>query len=100
MVANRKSMSGEFEPVHVVDDYYDGPRNGIAEYRGVRHRFRSVVWPAGETWDSEDDRFELLPVIGDGPAVIARGLFRARQPVPELPPGESPLEVQWTIEVP
>ena len=92
-------MSGQFEPVHAVDDYYDGPRTVVAEYHGVRYRFRSVVWPAGEAWDSEDDRFELLPEAGDGPVVIARGVFRVRQPVPELPPGVlRPLEVQWTTE--
>jgi hypothetical protein len=92
-------MSEQFELVHSVDDSYDGPRTGIAEYHGIRHRFRSVVWPAGVTWDSEDDRFELRPEVGDGPAVIARGVFRVRQPVPELPPGVlRPLEVQWTTE--
>ncbi|HSH15259.1 MAG TPA: hypothetical protein VLD18_04435 [Verrucomicrobiae bacterium] len=92
-------MSEQFEPVHEVDDYYDGPRTGVAEYRGVRHRFRSVVWPADDGWDSKDDRFELLPESGEGPAVIVRGAFRVRQPVPDLPVGVlRPMEVLWTIE--
>jgi hypothetical protein len=92
-------MSGQFEPVYEVDDYYDGPRSGIAEYRGVRHRFRSVVWPAGERWDPDADRFELVPESGEGPVVIAHAVFRIRQPIPDLPPGTlRPLEVQWTGE--
>lgn len=92
-------MSGQFEPVCEVDDYYDGPRTGVAEYRGVRHRFRSVVWPPGENWDSEDDRFELVPEYADGPVVIAHAAFRVRQPVPALPPGVlRPLEVLWRPE--
>jgi hypothetical protein len=92
-------MSGQFEPVHEVDDYYDGPRTGIAEYHGVRHRFRSVVWPPGKAWDSEDDRFELILEVGTGPVVIAHAAFRVRQPAPELPLGVlRPLEVTWRLE--
>jgi hypothetical protein len=89
-------MTASFEPVHSVGEYYDGPRTGVADFHGVRHFFRSVGWPAGAEWDSEDDRFELTPETG-GPTVIAHGTFRARQPVPSLPPGVlRPLEVQWS----
>lgn len=92
-------MGGQFEPVHAVEDYYDGPRTGVAEYHGVRYKFRSVAWPGGENWDSDDDRFELSPETGDGPVVIAHAAFRVRQPAPSLPPGVMrPLEVQWTVE--
>jgi hypothetical protein len=28
-----------FEPVHTVDDYYDGPLSGIAEYNGRLYYF-------------------------------------------------------------
>lgn len=92
-------MSEQFELVHEVDDYYDGPRTGLADYRGVRYRFRSLVWPVGESWNPEEERFELRPETGEGPVVIARGVFRVRQPVPDLPPGVlRPLEVQWTEE--
>jgi hypothetical protein len=88
-----------FEPVHSVADYYDGPRMGVADFQGVRHHFRSLVWPPNEHWDSEDDRFELTPEISSGPRVIARGTFRVRQPVPDVPLGVlRPLEVQWTVE--
>ena len=91
-------MSAQFEPVHAGDDYFDGPRTGVADYRGVRHKFRSVVWPSGDG-DSDNDRFELSPETGDGPVVIAHAAFRVRQPAPSLPPGVMrPLEVQWTIE--
>ena len=92
-------MKKPFEPVHAVDDYYDGPRVGVADFRGSRHRFRSLGWPPLETWDPEDDRFELTPEVGGGSPVIARGVFRVRQPAPALPPGVlRPLEVQWTTE--
>jgi hypothetical protein len=30
-----------FEPVHEVSEYYDGPRAGIALFNGDRYRFRS-----------------------------------------------------------
>ena len=90
-------MNESFELVHIVDEYHDGPRIGVADFRGVRHRFRLVGWPPGAGWDSEDDRYELTPETG-GPTVIADGTFRARQPAPALPPGLlRPLEVQWTI---
>ena len=87
-------MSEKFEPVHEVDDYYDGPRAGLADYRGVPHRFRAIGTP-----ESDDDRFELLPHAGNGSRVTARAVFRARRPVPDLAPGVMrPLEVQWTVE--
>jgi hypothetical protein len=92
-------MKTPFEPVHTVDDYYDGPRTGVAEFQGVRHRFRSLVWPPTKNWDSEDDRFELTREDSSGPCLVARGVFRARQPVPDLPPGVlRPLEVQWRLD--
>jgi hypothetical protein len=91
-------MADTFEPVHVVDEYYDGPRTGSAEYRGQLHTFRSLTWEA-EVWDPDEDRFELTPVRDGrvvGPSIIMRGEFRARQPVPALVPGVlRPLEVCW-----
>ena len=96
-------MATDFEPVHDVEDYYDGPRTGIADFRGLPHRFRSVGWsspdgPDGPEWDPNDDRFELVLLESDDNlAVIVRGEFRVRQLVPELPAGVlRPLEVRWS----
>ncbi len=92
-----------YESVHAVEDYYDGPRVGIANFQGVEHRFRSVGWvsPDGpdEAWDPQDDQFELTPIGGDGKSpIIVRGIFRVREPVPTLPPGIlRPLEVRWIL---
>ena len=87
-----------FEPVHIVDDYYDGPRTGVADFHGVRHTFHSLAWARTDEWDADDDRFELTREDGGIHTVIARGNFRVRQPVPDLPPGVlRPLEVEWTL---
>lgn len=93
-----------FEPVHEVTDYHEGPRTGVADFRGVPHRFCSVNWspeegPKAKTnWD--DDCFLLSPVddgFSDEP-VIAKGKFRVRASAPALPPGViRPLEVRWTV---
>ena len=95
-------MTAEFEPVHSVEDYYEGPRTGIACLRGLRYRFRSVGWTSPDgpdgPWDPYDDCFELSPIEGDGgDTLVVRGEFRVRQPVPELSPGVlRPLEVRWS----
>ena len=54
-------MDAPFETVHTVDDYYDGPRSGIADFGGRPYFFRSVYLDT-ETWDPNEDRFELSPV--------------------------------------
>ena len=96
-------MSERFEVVHLVDDYYDGPRTGVADFGGSPHRFRNLGWvsPDGpdEPWDSLEDRFELTPVAEDRVIAIARGEFRVRQHCLELSPGVlRPLEVRWSLE--
>ncbi len=96
-------MSESFEPVLVVEDYYDGPRIGVALFRGLPHRFRSLGWLRDGGWsdgfDSNDDRFYLSPTDTslDSSEFLVRGKFRVRQPAPNLPPGVlRPLEVLWT----
>ena len=52
------------EIVHVVEDWYDGPRAGYADYQQRPHFFRSLYLD-GETGDGyipNEDRFELTPV--------------------------------------
>jgi hypothetical protein len=96
-------MEEGFEPVYSVEDYYDGPRTGTAEFRGVLHRYTSLGWesPDGPTtadWDPRDDRYVLVPVTGPSQGrLVVRGEFELRHPVPDLPPGVlRPLKVRWT----
>ena len=142
-----------FERVYTVNEYYDGPRLGVADFGGRPHVYRSVYLDYQE-WNASEDRFELSPISPDALAVVleawaiwerfelalragriphpetdadwgalpnetarrleleprvqaaltidpgartvAHGEFRAREPVPDLPPGVlRPLEVEW-----
>jgi len=47
--------------VYAVDEYYDGPRTGIADYGSAPHYFRSVYLDSQE-WNPDEDRFELSPI--------------------------------------
>lgn len=48
-----------FETVHTVTDWRDGPRRGVADFRGRPHLFESQ-WGDGE--DLDEDSFLLTPV--------------------------------------
>jgi hypothetical protein len=48
-----------FEPVHTMTDCYDGPRRGIADFRGNPHLYESR-WSDIDSED--DDTFLLMPV--------------------------------------
>ena len=88
-------MGTEFETVHSVDEYYDGPRTGVADHEGVPHAYRSVYLDSTE-WDPDEDRFELTPV-GGGTTILVRGEFRVRPSASDWPPGViRPLEVRWS----
>ena len=52
----------EWEPVLTVHDYFDGPRNGIAIYRGQAHAYKCEWDDALDDWD----RVFLLSPIDDG----------------------------------
>ncbi|HEY4370006.1 MAG TPA: hypothetical protein VGN07_22425 [Steroidobacteraceae bacterium] len=47
-----------FERVYTVNDYYDGPRSGVADYRGHPHHYQSD-WD--EQADDYADTFSLVP---------------------------------------
>lgn len=58
------SNEAVYETVYVVEDYYDGPRSGFADYQQRPHFYRSLYLD-GETYDGynpNEDRFELTPV--------------------------------------
>jgi hypothetical protein len=87
-------LKNEFEAVHSVDEYYDGPRTGIADYHGRPHVYRSVYLDHVE-WNADEDRFELAPVDG-GTSFLVRGEFRVREPLLPVASGMlRPLEVRW-----
>ena len=69
-----------YEPVLEVMDYFDGPREGVAHFRGVPHRFQSRFLDATEyKGDFESvDIFELVPVCAkEGAApILAHATFR------------------------
>jgi hypothetical protein len=48
-----------YERVHTVSEYYDGPRDGMADYLGAPHRYKSVWDAAADDWT---ETFELIPV--------------------------------------
>jgi len=60
------SEQGGFERVHVELDWYDGPRQGVADLDGVPHYFRAVHDYAKP--DVPDDEYLLWPVE---PGVLA-----------------------------
>jgi hypothetical protein len=60
----------EFEEVYTVDDWYDGPRTGFAQFHGAPHHYRSLYLDFDD-WDADEDRFELVRVSAD---VLAAGL--------------------------
>jgi hypothetical protein len=60
-----------WERVYTVNDYYDGPRGGTADFGGVPHVYRNLCYDTeygDPAWDPDDDRFELSPVA---PEVLA-----------------------------
>jgi len=53
------------ETGYVIDDWYDGPRTGFANYLGTPHFYRSLHLDLEDykNYASEEDRFELTPVL-------------------------------------
>ena len=54
-------MDRSFERVYTVNDFYDGPRAGFADFGGAPHAYRSIWREDLDDWDP-DDRFELSPI--------------------------------------
>ncbi len=84
-------MIETFERVYTVTDYWDGPREGLADYGGAPHVYRSIWLRDREEWD--DDRFFLCPVTAEEARLVledwamwhrfAEHSVVARLPVPE-----------------
>jgi hypothetical protein len=54
-------MDPTLECVYTVDDWYDGAREGAADYGGHPHAYRSLYIDFDE-WNPDEDRFELTPI--------------------------------------
>lgn len=54
-----RSPKDDFEEVFTVVDYWDGPREGIANFGGSPHFYRCIF---DEQKDEYSDRFRLAPV--------------------------------------
>ena len=52
------------ETVYVVEDWYDGPRTGYADYQQKPYFYRSLFLDIeeGKDYNPDEDRFELTPV--------------------------------------
>jgi hypothetical protein len=48
-----------FEPVHTIWDYYDGPREGLADFLGRPHYYKNTWDEAADDWSPW---YELVPV--------------------------------------
>jgi hypothetical protein len=57
-------MTREFGQVYTMTDYYDGPREGVADFRGAPHVYRSIYLDTPD-WDPDEDRFQLSPISVD-----------------------------------
>lgn len=57
-------MEAPYEAVYVVEDWYDGPRSGYADYRQKPHFYRSLHLDGDnyKHYNPDEDRFELTPV--------------------------------------
>ncbi len=57
-------MEALYETVYVVEDWYDGPRSGFADYKQKPHFYRSLHLDGSnyDKYNPDEDRFELAPV--------------------------------------
>jgi hypothetical protein len=65
-------MERPFERVYTVNDFYDYPRAGFADFDGAPHVYRSIWEDQLEDFD-QDERFALRPVATDILALAVEG---------------------------
>lgn len=63
----KDAAAAGWEKVRTVHDYCDGPRSGIADYRGVPHAYKCKWDSAVDEWSTE---FLLSPITPEQLAVI------------------------------
>jgi len=55
----QKTLKSEFETIYTVDDYWDGPLEGVADYLGKPHYYKCVFDEEREVWTHD---FILTPI--------------------------------------
>ena len=86
-------MNDDFQTLHTIEDYYDGPRSGVADFDGQPHYYRSIYLDSPQ-WNPDEDRFELSPITQEvlAAACEAAAIFNrwdtARQATPFTFKGE------------
>ena len=96
MSPSQEAHQATFEEVLDVAEYFDGPRSGVALYRGVAHSFPSRMSDVYGA-DDEPDIFELVPV-SDANALprFAHATFEVAPDAPVVPSGQlRKLVVAW-----
>ena len=58
------SENAVWDKVLSISAWYDGPRSGVAEFRGGSYWYRSVYLDS-EEWNHDEDRFELTPISAE-----------------------------------
>jgi hypothetical protein len=83
-------MNDDFQPVHTMEDYYDGPRSGVADFEGRPHYYRSLHLDTPQ-WNSDENRFELSPVTPEvlAAACEAAAIFKRWDTTRQATPGFS-----------
>jgi hypothetical protein len=62
MNTNTEELKPGYECVFTVTEYYDGPREGIANYRGIPHFYECIF---DEVKDNYSEVFRLTPLDSD-----------------------------------
>jgi hypothetical protein len=61
-------MDRPFESVHTVNEFYDGPRLGVADFDGSPHVYRSLWLDSDDS--NHEEEFELAPISPDAFAAV------------------------------
>ena len=96
MSSGQETHGATFEEVLDVSDYFDGPRSGVALYRGVAHSFRSRMSDVNGA-DDVRDVFELVPLSDTAASpTFAHATFEVAPDAPIAPRGQlRKLVVAW-----
>lgn len=81
-------MNDAFQFVYTIENYYDGPRSGVADFNGQPHYYRSIYLDT-PNWNPEEDRFELSPVTPEilAAACEAAAIFKRWDSMRKTTPG-------------
>lgn len=81
-------MNETFQTVYTMEDYYDGPRSGVADFDGHPHYYRSIYLDTPQ-WNPDEDRFELSPITPEvlAAACEAAAIFKRWESTRQATPG-------------